>query len=103
MSFNLPLTPFPFDGDGVTAVVSTRHGGVSDGAYHSLNLGGHVGDDPGAVAENRRRLAVALGVDKLTIADQKHTDRVAVVDRRALAGGTTASRTRRLLSPPRTR
>ena len=80
MSFDLPLTPFPFDGDGVTAVVSTRHGGVSDGAYHSLNLGGHVGDDPGAVAENRRRLAAALGVDKLTIADQKHTDRVAVVD-----------------------
>jgi YfiH family protein len=69
----------------VTAVVSTRHGGVSTGAYGSLNLGGHVGDDPGSVAENRRRLAAELGVDKLTIADQKHTARVAVVDA-SLAG-----------------
>ncbi len=37
------------------------------------------------MAENRRRLAAALGVDKLTIADQQHTARVAVVDA-ALAG-----------------
>ena len=79
MSFDLPLATFPFDGDGVTAVVSTRHGGVSTGPYDSLNLGGHVGDDPDAVAENRRRLAKALGVDRLTFADQRHTDRVAVV------------------------
>jgi polyphenol oxidase len=79
VSFDLPLRPFPFDGDGVTAVVSTRHGGVSTGPYDSLNLGGHVGDDPHAVAENRRRLAKALGVDQLTFADQRHTDRVAVV------------------------
>jgi polyphenol oxidase len=79
VSVNLQLRPFPFHGDGVTAVVSTRHGGVSTGPYDSLNLGGHVGDDPGAVAENRRRLAAALGVDRLTFADQRHTDRVAIV------------------------
>jgi polyphenol oxidase len=85
VSSGLPLRPFPFDGDGVTAVVSTRHGGVSTGAYDSLNLGGHVGDDPVAVAENRRRLAAALGVDRLTVADQRHTATVAVVDE-ALAG-----------------
>jgi len=81
----LKLRSFPFDGDGVTAVVSTRHGGVSAGPYGRLNLGGHVGDDPAAVAENRRRLAAALGADRLTVADQRHTDRVAVVDP-ALAG-----------------
>jgi YfiH family protein len=80
VSVNVPLTTFPFHGDGVTAVVSTRHGGVSTGPYDSLNLGGHVGDDPEAVAENRDRLAAALGVDRLTIADQKHTATVAVVD-----------------------
>jgi YfiH family protein len=85
VSFHLPLFRFPFDGDGVAAVISTRHGGVSAGPYDSLNLGGHVGDDPEAVAENRRRLAEALGVDRLTIADQKHTATVAVVDG-ALAG-----------------
>jgi polyphenol oxidase len=76
----LILRPFPFDGAGVTAVVSTRHGGVSNGPYSRLNLGGLVGDDPAAVAENRGRLAAALGVDRLTFADQRHTGRVAVVD-----------------------
>jgi polyphenol oxidase len=79
VSLDLPLARFPFHSDGVTAVVSTRHGGVSTGPYDSLNLGGHVGDDPAAVAENRDRLAAAVGVHRLTCADQKHTDRVAVV------------------------
>lgn len=85
MSSGLPLRAFPFHRDGVTAVVSTRHGGVSTGPYGSLNLGGHVGDDPEAVTENRRRLAAALGVERLTIADQRHTATVAVVDG-AMAG-----------------
>lgn len=44
----------------VRAAVSTRRGGVSQGSYATLNLGAHVGDDPNAVAENRRRLRVAL-------------------------------------------
>jgi hypothetical protein len=79
VSTAFPLRAFPFNSEQVTAVVTTRHGGVSQGAYASLNLGGHVGDDPEAVAENRRRLASALGVDRLTVADQRHTDRVAVV------------------------
>ncbi|HEY3732212.1 MAG TPA: peptidoglycan editing factor PgeF [Steroidobacteraceae bacterium] len=45
---------------GVRAVVTLRAGGVSGGAYASLNLGAHVGDDAQAVAENRRRMAAAL-------------------------------------------
>lgn len=85
MGSGLVLWPFPFHGNGVTAVVSTRHGGVSTGSYESLNLGDHVGDDHRAVQENRRRLAAALGVGRLTVADQQHGDRVAVVDA-ALAG-----------------
>jgi YfiH family protein len=85
VSTTLPLRTFPFNSEQVTAVVTTRHGGVSQGVYGSLNLGGHVGDDPEAVAENRHRLASALGVDRLTIADQRHTGRVAVVTP-ALAG-----------------
>ncbi|WP_210641003.1 peptidoglycan editing factor PgeF [Pseudomonas sp. Tri1] len=40
----------------VKACVTTRAGGVSLAPFDSLNLGDHVGDDPGAVAENRRRL-----------------------------------------------
>jgi purine-nucleoside/S-methyl-5'-thioadenosine phosphorylase / adenosine deaminase len=81
----LALRPFPFHGDGVTAIVTTRHGGVSTGVYASLNLADHVGDDPEAVRENRRRLAAALGVGRLTVADQQHGARVAVIDA-ALAG-----------------
>jgi polyphenol oxidase len=77
----LPLRAFPFHGDGVTAVVTTRHGGVSTGPYESLNLGAQVGDDLQAVRQNRGRVAAALGVDRLTIAAQQHTNRVGVVDR----------------------
>ncbi|MEF3192889.1 MAG: peptidoglycan editing factor PgeF [Halothiobacillaceae bacterium] len=45
---------------GVRAVVTTRVGGVSKAPYDSLNLATHVGDDPSAVAENRRLLREAL-------------------------------------------
>lgn len=45
---------------GVRAAMSTRLGGVSAGPYAALNLGTAAGDDPAAVNENRRRLAMAL-------------------------------------------
>jgi YfiH family protein len=44
----------------IHAAQSLRTGGVSQGAFESLNIGTHVGDDPAAVAENRARLAHAL-------------------------------------------
>ncbi|MDY6949125.1 MAG: peptidoglycan editing factor PgeF [Pseudomonadota bacterium] len=44
----------------VNAAATLRRGGVSAGAFASLNLGSHVGDDPVAVAENRRLLEAAL-------------------------------------------
>ncbi len=47
---------------GAGAVVTARSGGVSSGPYATLNLSLSVGDDPGRVLENRRRLAAALGV-----------------------------------------
>lgn len=53
----VPDWPAP---DNIRAAVSTRFGGVSHAGYASLNLADHVGDDPAAVAENRRRLADAL-------------------------------------------
>jgi hypothetical protein len=44
-------------------VVSTlRMGGASKGPYAALNLAAHVGDDPGSVSENRRRLREAAGL-----------------------------------------
>ena len=60
----------------------TRQGGVSEGLYTSLNggLGSH--DDAARVAENRRRMAVALGVDvrRLLTAYQIHSPDVVVVE-----------------------
>jgi len=44
----------------VRAVSTTRIGGVSAGVYASLNLGDHVGDDPGDVACNRALLRKRL-------------------------------------------
>lgn len=44
----------------VRSLITTRHGGVSAAPYASLNLGEHVGDELGAVTENRRRLALSL-------------------------------------------
>lgn len=41
----------------IKAYSSTRLGGVSEGPYASLNLGGHVGDDIEAVEANRLRFA----------------------------------------------
>jgi hypothetical protein len=66
---------------GVRAIVTTRSGGVSTGSYASLNLGGHVGDEPAHVAQNRSRLAAAMNVatDALVIANQVHGCDVAVV------------------------
>ena len=54
----VPQWPVP---PGVRALCSTRAGGVSVPPYDTLNLGDHVGDDPAAVAENRRRFAEATG------------------------------------------
>ena len=47
---------------GVHAAFTLRSGGASAPPWHSLNLGGHVGDDPLAVMHNRRRVAQALNL-----------------------------------------
>lgn len=44
----------------VIAFVTSRIQGVSAAPYDSFNLGLHVGDEPGAVLENRRRLGEIL-------------------------------------------
>jgi YfiH family protein len=61
----------------------TREGGVSDGAYASLNCGFGSGDAPEAVAENRRRALSRLGPGAAAIvtAYQVHGFEVAVVER----------------------
>ena len=44
------------------AISTTRGGGLSSGRFASLNLGDHVGDEPGRVARNRARLRAELGL-----------------------------------------
>lgn len=66
----------------VRMVFTTRAGGASSSPYDSFNLGGHVGDDPAAVAANRGRLADVLGLDpsRFVWMEQLHTNTVTVVD-----------------------
>ncbi|HSM92697.1 MAG TPA: peptidoglycan editing factor PgeF [Anaeromyxobacteraceae bacterium] len=58
---------------------STRRGGVSPAPWDSLNLGGAVGDDPGRVAENWRRLEAATGLAFARV-QQVHGARVVTAD-----------------------
>jgi polyphenol oxidase len=78
----LRLMTWPaLDASGVEAAVTARPGGVSSGPYESLNLSLSVGDDPGCVLENRRRLAAAFGADPadFVFARQVHGAGVRVV------------------------
>jgi polyphenol oxidase len=59
----------------------TRHGGVSQGGYTSLNCGLGSKDDPAAVAENRDRVARFLGAGSILTAHQVHSPTAVVVDR----------------------
>ena len=75
---------------GAEVLVTTRAGGVSGGPYAALNLSLHVGDEPGRVLENRRRVAAALGVSPadFVFARQVHGTGVAVVSRADRGRGT---------------
>jgi YfiH family protein len=64
-----PRWPFV---DRVRAFTTSRSVGVSTGPYARFNLAGHVGDDPGAVAGNRRRLQALLGGRPIHWLDQVH-------------------------------
>jgi YfiH family protein len=62
-------------GPGYEVAFSTRHGGVSEGPFESLNLGKLTRDSEENVEENRRRLCAAVGVDagRLTFNRQRHS------------------------------
>jgi len=71
---------------GGRALFTTRRGGVSEGAYASLNLGRWTEDDPGAVHRNRMIVADLVGVplDAVVQGRQVHGARV---ERSATTGG----------------
>lgn len=68
---------------GVRHAFFTRHGGTSRGLYCSLNGGTGSDDAPADVAENRARMAAALGVAPhcLLTAYQTHSPDAVTVDR----------------------
>jgi len=55
-----------------------RRGGVSEGDYSWLNLGGHVADSPEAVAANRKVISDQFGSTQYM--NQVHGNRVAVIE-----------------------
>lgn len=82
------LRPAVFDDlPSISAAFSTRHGGVSDAPYDTLNLGLTTGDAKADVEENRRRFCQEVGARPGAIvqAEQVHGSTVRVVDPPAAA------------------
>jgi YfiH family protein len=75
---------------GVRALSTLRgdpRSGISKAPFGCFNLGDHVGDDPAAVAENRRRLKVAAGLPSEPVwLTQVHGIGVADLDSSATLG-----------------
>lgn len=71
---------------GVTAVMSTRRGGVSAAPFNSLNLRSDLGDRPQDVAVNQARFAAALGARPVWL-KQVHGTRVVRLSERDLHPG----------------
>ena len=68
---------------GIRHAFFTREGGVSEGLYASLNAGVGSHDDPAKVAENRARMAKAVGVtpERFLTAYQIHSPDVVTIER----------------------
>lgn len=60
--------------EGMTAFSTTRHGGYSQGNYGEFNVNLYCGDEPEAIARNRRLLCKELAVaeDRLVMPHQVH-------------------------------
>ena len=84
--WSMPDWPAPAN---VQALCTTRQGGCSVAPFDSFNLGDHVGDDPRAVAANRRRLQdriAACSPDAQTaFLQQVHGTQVALLDEASLS------------------
>lgn len=90
--------PQLFEASGIGIAFSERAGGVSRGPYRSLNLAGHVGDDPALVDANRERLLASIGIgtiaESLTTAEQVHGTNVVEVGAEEAGSGAFVSRGR---------
>lgn len=83
---------------GVVVAFSERTGGASEPPFCSLNLASHVGDDPAHVDSNRSILLDGLDLgetrERLTMAEQVHGDRTAIVSDREVGSGAHAAAAR---------
>jgi YfiH family protein len=65
---------------GVTGLFTTRTGGVSSGAWSTLNLSNRIGDDADDVRRNRERVVDHLASGPLHFVEQVHGAEVAIID-----------------------
>jgi YfiH family protein len=74
---------------GLVAGVSTRHGGLSEAPYSSLNVGAHTDDDPVVIEKNLSLFCADLGVSPADIARsyQVHGDKIWVTGRAGYQSG----------------
>lgn len=73
---------------------STKHGGVSNGCYATMNLSFARGDDEQLVKENFTRFARAIGVtyESLVLSDQIHETEVVAVTKEDVGRGLRTSK-----------
>ena len=73
--------------EGVQHHIFSRHGGCSRGDYASLNLSLGVGDDDGAVQQNRRIVLEHMQTARLAFLNQVHGTQVLTLDQQLFSGG----------------
>lgn len=76
------LTFSSFPTKSVSVFTTTIEGGISTGAYASLNLSSYSGDDADCVSENQERLAdeINVSIENLYIPYQTHNDQIRIID-----------------------
>jgi len=84
------LDPSSPGGRPVFWAATGRSGGFSPAPYSSLNLAGHVGDDPRCVAANFEAVSQLMGGVGLAVLDACHGGDVAVVDSPGVYSGVDA-------------
>lgn len=88
-SNTVEMLQFPgLNGEGnIFHFITTRHGGVSEGNYATMNPGEFSGDDPASIRMNRKLLSDAIGIssERIFAPCQVHEAEVACLDARFLS------------------
>jgi YfiH family protein len=85
----------PLAHQGIKHGISTRLGGLSAPPFATFNLGIRTDDDPAVVRHNRQNFCQAVGVDfeRVTCAQQVHSDQIFVVGEADAGRGATGYET----------